>query len=221
VIKGDHATSEQELRAARISSVIVGAIAIIIGILAKGQNVAHLVALAFAVAASANLPVILLTFYWKRCNTAGVVAGLVIGTFAAIALVLVSPNMTYPLQIKAAQEKIIKASDEKIAKLNVEIPGLTDAAALDKAKKDLDIAQKAKTVAEATIKGLGGATTSLVGLTEPIFPLRNPGLISIPIGFLAVLIGSLLYRDKRAEEMWDELYVRSNTGIGRAAASAH
>jgi len=71
--QGDHATSEQELRAARISSVIVGAIAITIGILAKGQNVAHLVALAFAVAASANLPVILLTFYWKRCNTAGVV----------------------------------------------------------------------------------------------------------------------------------------------------
>ena len=52
-----------------------------------------------------------------------------------------------------------------------------------------------------------------------MFPLRNPGLISIPLGFLAVLIGSLLYRDKRAEEMWEELYVRSNTGIGRAAAS--
>ena len=67
----------------------------------------------------------------------------------------------------------------------------------------------------------GGATTSLVGLTEPMFPLRNPGLISIPLGFLAVIIASLLYRDKRAEEMWDELYVRSNTGIGRAAASAH
>ena len=58
-----------------------------------------------------------------------------------------------------------------------------------------------------------------MGLSEPLFPLRNPGLISIPLGFLAVLIGSLLYRDKRAEEMWEELYVRSNTGIGRAAAS--
>jgi len=221
VIKGDHATSEQELRAARISSVIVGAIAITIGILAKGQNVAHLVALAFAVAASANLPVILLTFYWKRCNTAGVVAGLVIGTLSAIALVLVSPNMTYPLQIKAAQEKIMKASDEKIAKLNADIPALTDAAAIEKAKKDLGIAEKAKAVAEARITSLGGATTSLVGLTEPMFPLRNPGLISIPLGFLAVIIASLLYRDKRAEEMWDELYVRSNTGIGRAAAAAH
>ncbi|MCU0897869.1 MAG: cation acetate symporter [Burkholderiales bacterium] len=238
VIKGDHATSEQELRAARISSVIVGAIAIAIGILAKGQNVAHLVALAFAVAASANLPVILLTFYWKRCNTAGVVAGLVVGTLSAIALVLVSPNMTYPLQVKAAQEKVIKAQDEKLAKLNGDVAGIKaaieqakasnqplaagmDEGALAKATRDIGIAEKAKAAAEATIKGLGGETTSLVGLKEPLFPLRNPGLVSIPLGFLAVIIASLLYRDKRAEEMWDELYVRSNTGIGRAAAAAH
>ena len=51
----------------------------------QGQNVAHLVALAFAVAASANLPVVLLTLYWKRCNTGGVVAGLVIGANRFIA----------------------------------------------------------------------------------------------------------------------------------------
>jgi cation/acetate symporter len=68
---------------------------------------------------------------------------------------------------------------------------------------------------------VGTSTTSLVGLEKPLIELRNPGLISIPLGFLAVFIGSLLYRDRRAEEMWDELYVRSNTGIGRAAASAH
>jgi cation/acetate symporter len=221
VIKGDQATSEQELRAARICSVIVGAMAIVIGILAKGQNVAHLVALAFAVAASANLPVVLLTLYWKKCNTGGVVAGLVVGTLSAIALVLVSPNMTYPLQIRAAQERIVKTQDDRLAKLNAELPTLTDAGAIDAAKKGIAAAEKAKATAEGTIKGLGGATTSLVGLERPLFELRNPGLISIPLGFLAVFIGSLLYRDRRAEEMWDELYVRSNTGIGRAAAAAH
>jgi len=221
VIKGDKATGEEELRAARICSVIVGAMAITIGILAKGQNVAHLVALAFAVASSANLPVVLLTLYWKRCNTGGVVAGLVVGTLAAIALVLVSPNMTYPLQVKAAQEKVIKAQDERLAKLNADLPMLTDAAAIETAKKGIAAADKAKAAAEATIKGLGGATTSMVGLEKPLFELRNPGLISIPLGFLAVFLGSLLYRDRRAEEMWDELYVRSNTGIGRAAATAH
>ncbi len=221
VIKGDKTTSEEELKAARICSLIVGVIAILIGILARGQNVAHLVALAFAVAASANLPVVLLTLYWRRCNTGGVVAGLVIGTFAAIALVLVSPNMTYPAQVRATQERAIKAADERIAKLSVELPGLTDPAAIDNAKRALAVAEKTKAGAEAQLKALGDATTSLVGLSEPLFPLRNPGLISIPLGFLAVLIGSLLYRDKRAEDMWEELYVRSNTGIGRAAASAH
>jgi cation/acetate symporter len=238
VIKGDNATQEEELKAARICSLIVGALAITIGILAKGQNVAHLVALAFAVAASANLPVVLLTLYWKKCNTGGVVAGLVVGTFAAIGLVLISPNMTYPLQVKAAQEKVIKAQDDRIAKLTGDLGGIEaaiqtakannqplaagmDEDALGRAKAGIAAAEKAKKAAEATIAGLGGATTSLVGLEKPLFELRNPGLISIPLGFLAVLIGSLLYRDKRAEEMWDELYVRSNTGIGRAAASAH
>ena len=81
----------------------VGALAIAIGILAKGQNVAHLVALAFAVAASANFPCVLLTLYWKRCNTGGIVLGMIVGTLTAIGLVLVSPNMTYPKAVKAAR----------------------------------------------------------------------------------------------------------------------
>ncbi len=220
VIKGDKTSSEDELKAARICSVIVGAVAIIIGILAKGQNVAHLVALAFAVAASANLPVVLLTLYWRRCNTGGVVAGLVVGTLSAIALVLVSPNMTYPLQIKAAQEGSIKNADARIAKANGELAA-ADAVGQANLKQEIAAAEKVRGGAEATIKGLGTATTSLVGLDKPWFSLRNPGLISIPLGFLAVLIGSLLYRDRRADEMWEELYVRSNTGIGRTAAAAH
>ncbi len=220
VIKGDKTSSEDELKAARICSVIVGAVAIIIGILAKGQNVAHLVALAFAVAASANLPVVLLTLYWRRCNTAGVVAGLIVGTLSAIALVLVSPNMTYPLQIKAAQEGLIKNADARIAKANGELAA-ADAVGQANLKQEIAAAEKVRGGAEATIKGLGTATTSLVGLDKPWFSLRNPGLISIPLGFLAVLIGSLLYRDRRADEMWEELYVRSNTGIGRTAAAAH
>jgi cation/acetate symporter len=221
VIKGEHATDEEERRAARISSVLVGIMAITIGILAKGQNVAHLVALAFAVAASANLPVVLLTLYWKRCNTTGVVAGLIIGTFTAIALVLVSPNMTYPLQVRAANQKAIDASSARIAKLNGDIAATSDAAAQEKLKAAVVAAEKGKAAAEARNKALGSDTTSLVGLEKPLYPLKNPGLFSIPIGFLAVFLFSLLRRDARAEGMWDELYVRSHTGIGRAAATAH
>jgi cation/acetate symporter len=221
VIKGDQATSEEELRAARICSLIVGLVAVAIGILARGQNVAHLVALAFAVAASANLPVVLLTLYWKRCNTGGVVAGLVVGTLTAIGLVLISPNMTYPAQVTATQERAIEAADERIAKLQDELRGLTDNVAIGQAQQAIAAAEKAKAGAAAAIAALGGATTSIVGLSEPLFPLRNPGLVSIPLGFLAVVIGSLLFRDRRAEEMWEELYVRSHTGIGRAGAAVH
>ena len=221
VIKGEHATDEEEQRAARVSSVIVGALAIVIGILAKGQNVAHLVALAFAVAASANLPVVLLTLYWKRCNTGGIVAGLVIGTFSAIALVMVSPNMTYPKAVKAAQQKVIDLNTPKLAKLNADLVAAADPAAQEKIKKDIAAAEKAKKSAEDTIKGFGSDNTSLAGLEQPLYPLKNPGLVSIPLGFLAVFLFSLLYRDERALGMWDELYVRSNTGIGRSGAKAH
>jgi cation/acetate symporter len=221
VVKGEHATQEEEVRAARISSIIVGILAIIIGILAKGQNVAHLVALAFAVAASSNLPCVLLTLYWRRCNTGGIVAGMIVGGLSAIALVLVSPNMTYPVMVKAAQAKIIAGADEKLIALNSDLGAATDPAAQDKIKTAIAALEKTRTTAQDTVAKLGDATTSIVGLDKPLFELKNPGLISIPLGFLAVIIGSLLYRDKRADDMWDELYVRQNTGINAEGATAH
>jgi cation/acetate symporter len=115
VIRGEHVTPQEQVKAARIATLVVGAMAITIGIAAKGQNVAHLVALAFAVAASANFPCVLLTLYWKRCNTGGIVAGMIIGTLTAIGLVLVSPNMTYPKAIKAAAQKVIDGAPAKMA----------------------------------------------------------------------------------------------------------
>ena len=219
VIKGDQATSDEEVRAARICSVIVGAMAIAIGILAQGQNVAHLVALAFAVAASANLPVVLLTLYWKRCNTAGVVAGLVVGTLTAIGLVLVSPNMTYPKPIIAAAQKIVDGMPARIAKFETDLAAATDEAGKARAEKAIAGLKKDLATNQATLKKLEGQTTSLVGLEKPLFELRNPGIISIPAGFLAVFLFSLMFSDKRALANWDELYVRSNTGLGRAGAS--
>ncbi len=221
VIKGDKATSDEEVRAARICSVLEGVLAIVIGILAQGQNVAHLVALAFAVAASANLPVILLTLYWKKCNTAGVVAGLVVGTFTAIGLVMVSPNMTYPKAIKAAAQKVVDAAPARIAKLEGDIAAATEPAAKEKLGKALAGAKKDLATNQATLKKFEGQTTSLVGLEKPLFELKNPGIISIPAGFLAVILFSLFTTDRRALSTWDELYVRSNTGLGRASASKH
>ena len=221
VIREEHVTPQEQVRAARIATVIVGAMAITIGIAAKGQNVAHLVALAFAVAASANFPCVLLTLYWRRCNTGGIVLGMIVGTIAAVGLVLVSPNMTYPKPLKAAAQKVIDGSAARKAKIEADLAAATD----DKAKAAVAKAQAAldKDVAgaKATLDRFGKDDTSLMGLEKPLFELRNPGLVSIPLGFLAVILGSLLYRDKRAEDMWDELYARQNTGILAAKATAH
>jgi cation/acetate symporter len=259
VIKGDHATPEEQVKAARISSVIVGIVAIIIGISAKGQNVAHLVAMAFAVAASSNLPAVFLTLYWKKCNTNGVVWGMFIGAFSAIALVMVSPNMTYPQAVikdakavldgtpakdavpakasggfvcelfavcqKAEPAKPAQAAKpgalEKQATLTEKLATLTDPTEIEKAKKDLAGVEKAIAKANDDLKKMEGQSTSMVGLEKPFFLLKNPGLISIPLGFLVVILMSLLTRDKRSEELWDELYVRQNTGIHAEGASAH
>ncbi|HTZ00309.1 MAG TPA: cation acetate symporter, partial [Rhodocyclaceae bacterium] len=237
VFRGEHATQQEQVKAARIATVVFGAAAIALGIAAKGQNVAHLVALAFAVASSANFPCVFLTMFWKRCNTGGIVLGMIVGTTVAIGLVLVSPNMTYPLAVKAASEKAIKGADDKLAKLNADLAALDAplaklnadlAAAADAAKAPIqaeiekataaktegeakikaDIAktEKAKAGAQKKIEDLHGETTSLMGLEKPLFELKNPGLISIPLGFLAVILGSLMFKDKRAEELWDELY---------------
>jgi cation/acetate symporter len=220
VIRKEHVTPQEQVKAARIATIFVGAMAIVIGISAKGQNVAHLVALAFAVASSANFPCVLLTLFWKRCNTGGIVAGMIVGTVAAIGLVMVSPNLTYPKAVKAAAQKVIDGVPAKMAPITDALAS-GDAAKVAKAEKDKAAVDKAVGAAKANLEKFKGDDTSIVGLEKPLFDLRNPGLISIPLGFLAVILGSLLYRDKRSEDMWDELYVRQTTGILAAKATAH
>jgi cation/acetate symporter len=206
VIKDGHADQHEQIMAARITSLVVGAVGIGIGLMAEKANVAHLVALAFAVASSGNLPVVVLSLFWRKFNTAGVISGLVVGTVASIGLVMVSPNMTYPKLVAAGAEKVIVAMEKKQAALP---PGTAlgekDAKALAKAQKDV----------------LGKDGTSIMGLSEPILKLKNPGIISIPLGFIAAILGALLFPSRRAEEMFDEVYVRQNTGLGMAKAIDH
>lgn len=201
-----------QVKAARVATVIVGAIAIAIGVAAKGQNAAVLVGLAFAVAASANFPCVLLTLYWKRCNTGGIVAGMLVGTIAAVGLTLVSPNLTYPKAVKAAAHKVLDGEAAKRASLESALAA-PDPGAMAKAKRDLAALDKAVSKAHADIAKWGDDTTSFMGLEKPLIELKNPGIISIPLGFLTVIFGSLVYRDRRAEQMWNEMYVRQNTGL--------
>ena len=216
VLKGEQATPEDEVRAARISALAVGGLAIAIGIIARDQNVAHLVALAFAVAASGNFPCVLLTLYWKRCNTGGIVLGMIGGAVSAIALVLVSPNMSYPLLETSKAEQVIAAAPLTLAKL--EALAAQDAAAMQKMPAARAALDANVTAAQAMVQKFAGQRESLVGLEAPLIELKNPGLYSIPFGFLCVIIGSLLWRDRRAAQLWEELYVRQHTGIGAERA---
>ncbi len=91
VIKRGEATPEDEVKVARYAALGGGVIAIVGGILAYGQNIAFLVALAFAVAASANLPTILYSLFWKGFNTQGAVWSIYGGLISALGLIIFSP----------------------------------------------------------------------------------------------------------------------------------
>ncbi len=196
------------------------AIMIAIGIAAKGQNVAVLVGLAFAVAASANFPCILLTLYWKRCSTAGIVAGMLVGTLTAVGLTLVSPNLTYPLIATANAQKVLDGEAAKRAKIEAGLAS-GDALAIAKATKDAAALDKAVEKASEDIAKNAGRTTSFMGLEKPLIELKNPGIFSIPLGFLSVLLFSLLFRDPRSQALWNEVYVRQNTGLLVSKAASH
>lgn len=146
VIRHGRATETEQMKVAKIASVGVGVASILLALLAKDMNVAYLVGLAFAVASSANVPVIVLTLFWKRFNTAGAVVGMLTGLVSSVGLVLISPNVMSP--------------------------------------------------------------------ETAIYPLNNPALVSVPLGFLGAYLGTVLSRDTRALSRFPELYVRSQTGIG-------
>ena len=90
-VKRGEAPENQEVRVARVSAFVIGAVAIVLTIFAQNLNVAFLVALAFAVAASGNLPALLYSLFWSRFNTGGAVAAIYGGLVSAVALVIFRP----------------------------------------------------------------------------------------------------------------------------------
>jgi cation/acetate symporter len=93
VVRGGRSASDEELRVAKIATVGLGVLAIALGISLEGQNVAFMVALAFAIAASANFPALVLAIFWPRLSTAGAVASMVTGTLATLLLIWLSPTV--------------------------------------------------------------------------------------------------------------------------------
>ncbi|HJR89339.1 MAG TPA: cation acetate symporter [Aeromicrobium sp.] len=156
VMKKGTASEKDEVKMARIAAFIIGGVAIALAIPGQKLNVAFLVALAFAVAASANLPALLYNLFWKRFNTRGAVWSIYGGLLSAVALVLFSPTVS-------------------------------------------------------------GAETALFPNADwSWFPLANPGIVSVPFGFLMGWLGTITATDRTAEEHFVELEVRSLTGAGAA-----
>jgi cation/acetate symporter len=153
IVRHGRDSEREEVWVAKIAAVSIGAIAIGIAIIGgEGLNVSFMVGLAFAVAASANFPALLLALTWRRFNTTGAVTGVLFGVISSVALVVISPTVW---------------------------PG-----------PDSE----------------GGALSW--------YDLANPGIISIPLGFLGCWLGTMLSREPAAEAKFDELYVRSETGLG-------
>ncbi len=93
VARGGHATPGEQLRVARVATVILGVVAVLLGITFKNQNVAYMVSLAFAIAASANFPALVLSVFWRNSTTPGVVSSMIVGTVSSLLLIYLSPTI--------------------------------------------------------------------------------------------------------------------------------
>jgi cation/acetate symporter len=163
VIKKGDVPPNGEVRVARITAVVIGAVAIGLGILAlqAGLNIAFLVALAFAVAASANLPTILYTLFWKRFTTQGALWSIYGGLIACVGLIVFSPVVS------------------------------------------------------------GDPTALFPGVDFAWFPLKNPGIVSIPLSFFLGWLGTVVSTEQPDVDKYAELEVRALTGIGAEKAVPH
>jgi cation/acetate symporter len=97
VIRGGHAPEREQLIVARLSSVILGVGAVLLGIVFQGQNVAYMVGLTFSIAASANFPALVMSVFWRRFTTWGAVCSIMFGTFATLLLIYLGPTIQIDL----------------------------------------------------------------------------------------------------------------------------
>ena len=150
VIKRGRADEAGEIRVARLSTLLLGILAITLGLTFKGQNVAFMVGLAFAIAASANFPSLLLSIVWRGFTTSGAVASIITGAGLAVGLIILSPTVWVDIFKNQA----------------------------------------------------------------PIFPLKNPALISMPAAFIVGLLVSKMTPEPSAADKYEEEKLRTYLGIG-------
>ena len=93
IFKKGEASNREQIIVARVATLLLGAVSIFLGIVFKKQNVAFMVGLAFTVAASSNFPALILTTFWRRATTAGIVSSMVVGTVSSLILIYFSPSV--------------------------------------------------------------------------------------------------------------------------------
>jgi cation/acetate symporter len=158
VKRGQKVSEETQVRVARVTAAVIGVLSIVLALALRSLNVAFLVGLAFAVAASANVPSILLTLLWRRFTSRGMIAGMLVGLTSSLVLIVLSPAVMGVDAPTAAVRHVIQRA--------------------------------------------------------PIFPLENPAIVSVPLGFLAAVVGALFEREDESENKYAELTVRANLGLG-------
>jgi cation/acetate symporter len=203
VLRRGVANEKEEVKVAKAATICLGIAAILLGILFNGQNVAFMVGLAFAVAASANFPALLMSVMWKKFTTKGAVASIYTGLTLAVVLIVLSPTVW--VDIIHGEGK--KAIENQIKDLDVQ------------SKQRIEVLQRQGGLSEAAIaaeKAQVEAKTKELNAQMPkaIFPLKNPGLISMAAAFLVGILVSLLSSEKTAEEKFEEEKLRSYAGIG-------
>ena len=212
VIRRGEASEKDEVKVAKIATVGLGATAILLGILFKGQNVAFLVGLTFAIAASANFPALLMSIIWKKFTTKGAVMSIYSGLAVATILIILSPTVWVDIihkdEVKVVTKQVKAIEDgvkAKVADLEKQkLPGM-DAA--QTARIDAQIAAEKKT-AEPMIK------EAKANMPKAIFPLKNPGIYSMGAAFLIGILFSLLAPEKDAEAKYAGEKLREYIGIG-------
>ncbi|WP_448207995.1 cation acetate symporter [Azospirillum sp. sgz302134] len=160
LIRKGEADERAEMRVSKTATIVLGIVAVGLGILFEKQNIAFMVGLAFAIAASANFPVLILSMFWRGLTTRGAVVGGSVGLVTAVALTVLGP----------------------------------------------------------------GIWVKVLGFPQPVFAWDTPALISMPVAFAAIWLVSRLDRSvdrAAADAVFEDQFVRSQTGIGASAAQAH
>jgi cation/acetate symporter len=230
VIRRGVAAEKEEVKVAKMSTVGLGVIAILLGIFFKGQNVAFLVGLTFAIAASANFPALLLSITWKKLTTYGVVWSIYTGVIVATVLIILSPTVWVDIVHKADVAKVqaqIKDIDTAVAGADTQLADLQKqiipADAITKLKKKEKVAAENKNKAtDAAMAAKKQEKDQLAAkkkdaasqMPQPIFPLKNPGIYSMAAAFLMAFFISIIKPEKEAEDKFAGVKVREYLGIG-------